>query len=127
MQQAQKKTTAKKSNFTDRRKVKGTFGSDDDMRWRPPIAAKSSIGFAQSTQAELVAASDVTFAGEGPGALSNQTVAGALPPGMTPAESAQSKLKKKKKKPVQPNREMTEQEVESMMAASDARSLNQSD
>jgi len=57
-------------------------------------------------------------------------MAGALPPGMSPAEYAQAnnlKKKKKKKKPVQPGRKMSEQEVESMFAASDARSLTRSD
>ena len=127
MQQAQQQTDVKKSNFTDKRKVKGQFGSDGDLRWRPPTSAKNNAGFAQTTQAELVAASGVTFTSETQGPSGGQTLTGPLPPGMSPAEYAQSKNKKKKKKPVQASREMTEQEVEAMLAASDARSLTRQD
>lgn len=129
VQQAQKKLTpAKRSNFTDKRKVKGSFGSDEDMRWRPPSIARRSSGFAQTTEAELVAAPEFTSGGEDQAGPGSQTMAGPLPPGMSPSEYAQANnQKKKKKKPVQPSRKMSEQEVESMFAASDARSLTRSD
>ena len=127
VQQAQKQTNAKKSNFTDKRKVKGTFGGEEE-RWRPPPGGKMSVGSAETIDAELVAAPEFTPADEGQASPGPATVTGAWPPGMSPAEFAQaSNQKKKKKKPVQASRKMTEQEAESMMAASDARSLTRSD
>ena len=34
-----KKGIGKKGNFSDKRKVKGSFGTDSEVRWRPPASA----------------------------------------------------------------------------------------
>jgi hypothetical protein len=130
VQQAQaqaKKPAAKKSNFTDKRKVKGSFGSDADLRWDPPPMARRGSGYAQTMEAERVAASPASFGGGGTGPSGPVTVTGALPPGMSPAEYDLMMNQKKKKKAPPPSRQMTEQEVEAMFAASDARSLTRQD
>lgn len=128
-QQAEKPAAKKKSgNFTDNRKVKGSFASDADLRWDPPPMARRSVGFAQSTEAELVAGSDVAFTSEGSGPSAPPAVTGGLPPpGMSPAEYAQMTNQKKKKKAPQESRKMTAQEVEAMMAGSEARSQTRPD
>lgn len=121
------KPAAKKSNFTDKRKVKGSFSSDSDLRWDPPPMARRSVGFAQTMQAERVAASPASFGGGGAAPSAPVTVMGALPPGMSPAQYEQMMNQKKKKTAPPPSRQMTEQEVEAMFAASDARSLTRRD
>ncbi len=132
MQQAEQQNAAKKgkkANFTDKRKVKGRFGSESDIRWRPPPGASSKFGYAESVQAELVAGSEVTFSGSGAGAAGagGGTLAAPPPPGMSPAEYEQMLNQKKKKKPPPKQRAMTAQEQEAMLAASDARSQTRRD
>lgn len=129
MEQAQaqaKKPAAKKSNFTDKRKVKGSFGSDADLRWDPPAKARSSSGYAMSSDAELVAAPDVTFAGSG-SAPPPAMVGPPPPPGISLVESGQMANQKKKKQAPPASRKPTQQEIEAMMAASDARSQTRRD
>jgi len=124
-QTAKKKGIGKKGNFTDNRKVKGSFGTDAELRWKPPRSAFGGAGFAQSSEAELVAGSEVAFTGDGESG--SPTVVGQLPPGMSPAEWEQMTNKKKKKKAPPQSRAMTAQEVDAMMTASDARSLTRQD
>ena len=121
-QVAAKKGLGKKGNLSDNRKVKGSFGADTDYHWRPPPLAGDGSGFAETDEAELVAASNVTFTDNAAAPSGPQTIAGNLPPGMSPAEYAQMANQKKKKKPPPARRAMTAQEIEAIMAASDARS-----
>lgn len=139
VQEVERKATAgkpigKKGNFTDKRKVQGSFSSDSDLSWSPPPGARRSSGVTAITQAELVAASELSFAdeGEAPSAPSAPSapvvVTGPLPPGMSPTEYAQmSGQKKNKRKPPPASRPMTQREIDAMMAASDARSRTRSD
>ncbi len=122
-----------KSNFTDKRKVKGSFGSDGPDRWTPPRVTHGGRGSAGTVQAELVAADAVTFVGGGGGSGSGPGISGAgaaPPPGMTPEEYAQFLAQKKQKKkaaPQQANRGPTESEEANLLAASEARSQTRVD
>lgn len=127
-QNAAKKGTAKKSNFTDKRKIKGSFGREDDYHWRPPRLPRRGGGFAEEGDAELVAASDVSYSGGPVGGSGNPGAAmkAPPPPGMSP-EQYEQMLNQKKKRKSQPvssaaQRQMTAAQQEAMLAASDARS-----
>jgi hypothetical protein len=126
-QNAAKKGIGKKGNFADKRKTKGSFGSDADIHRKLPRTRGRSSGFAETIEAEQVAASEVTFSNAGTFGSGPPTVTGALPPGMSPAEWEQMTSKKKIRKAPPPSRRMTEKEAEAMLAASDARSQTRQD
>ena len=122
---AAKKATVAKSNFTDKRKTKGSFGREDDYEWRPPRLPRRGGGFAEEGEAELVAASDVSYSG-GPVSNPGAAMKAPPPPGMSPEQYEQMLNQKKKRKP-QPvstaaQRQMTAAQQQAMLAASDARS-----
>ncbi len=95
---AAKKAPAKKSNFTDKRKTKGSFGREDDYEWRPPRLPRRGGGFAEEGEAELVAASDVSYSG-GPVSNPGAAMTAPPPPGMSPEQYEQMLNQKKKRKP----------------------------
>lgn len=118
------------TNFQDKRKVKGSFGSDGVEQLTPSSRPKNYGGYANSVQAELVAAEPVLFtASTGPGVDPN-AIAGASgpPPGMSPEQYAYMLNQKKRKKPAgTPPEKPTEQQIEAMFEASKARSQTRTD
>jgi hypothetical protein len=130
-QEAERKLAAQgrggntKSNFEDRRKVKGSFGSDGVEQLTPSSRPKNYGGYANSVQAELVAAEPAFFTtATGPGVDPNAiTGASGPPPGMSPEQYAYMLNQKKRKKPAGKAPEKpTEQQTAALFEASKARS-----
>lgn len=125
-QEAEKKS-GKRKNFTDKRKVKGSFSSDPDLGGEAVRSSRVISGFGDDSGPELIAAADVALVNAPSSASGPPTITGAPPPGMSPAEYDQMVNRKKKKAEPAPSRKYIEQEVAAMMAASDARSRTRED
>ena len=121
----------KKKNFTDKRKVKGSFSSDGDIVTHTVRnEALKNGGYAISNQAELVAGDEVKLIDSRPSNIRQGeydpdlgAFKGPMPAGMSAEQYAQmmEQAKRKKKKPAV-REQMSNKDFNDMVAASKARS-----